>query len=172
MSRVDSRAVPDTLSFRRTMGLFATGVAVLATRAQDGEPVGMTANAITSVSLDPMLVLVCVTRTANIAPYLLDSPRFSLSFLSAAQEPLSGYFAGLWDDDAPPPPFAFEDWQGDLLLAGCIGAVACRRYAVYDGGDHWIVLGEVTALHRAANGESPLIFYRGGYHRLAAGPPG
>lgn len=157
----------DSRQFRRTMGLFATGVAVLATVRQDnGEVIGMTANAIASVSLDPMLILICVGKEAHIAPHLLQAEGFSLSFLGADQEALSVYFAGLWQG-GDPPRFAFEMWQGQPLLVGCIGAVACRRYAVYEGGDHWIVLGEVTALHRPAETAAPLIFFGGRYRRLA-----
>ncbi len=157
----------DTRQFRRTMGLFATGVAVLATLRQDnGEAIGMTANAIASVSLDPMLILVCVDKKARIAPHLLQAEGFSLCFLGADQEALSVYFAGLWQDNEP-PPFAFQMWAGQPLLTGCIGAVACRRYAVYEGGDHWIVLGEVTALHRPQESADPLIFFSGRYRRLA-----
>lgn len=157
----------DTRQFRRTMGLFATGVAVLATLRQDnGEAIGMTANAITSVSLDPMLVLVCVDKKARIAPHLLQAEGFSLSFLGADQEALSVYFAGLWQGDEP-PPFTFQMWAGQPLLTGCIGAVACRRYAIYEGGDHWIVLGEVIALHHTAEAADPLIFFSGRYRRLA-----
>ncbi len=157
----------DSRQFRRTMGLFATGVAVLATLRQDnGEAIGMTANAIASVSLDPMLILICVGKEARIAPHLLQAEGFSLSFLGADQEALSVYFAGLWQGDTP-PRFAFEMWHGQPLLVDCIGAVACRRYAVYEGGDHWIVLGEVIALRRPAEAAAPLIFFDGRYRRLA-----
>ena len=156
---------PDALAFRRTMGLFATGVAVLATITPENEPIGMTANAIASVSLEPMLLLVCVDKQARIAPHILKNPFFSLSFLNEDQAPLSDLFAGRWK--GAPLDFRFEPWGDTLRLAGCIAAVGCRRYQVLEGGDHWIIIGEVTALYRSDGTPAPLIFYSGQYRRLA-----
>jgi flavin reductase (DIM6/NTAB) family NADH-FMN oxidoreductase RutF len=147
------------------MGLFATGVAVLATFTPQGEPIGMTANAITSVSLEPMLLLVCVDKRARIAPHILSYPAFSLSFLHEQQAPLSDLFAGRWK--GAPLDFHFESWGDTLRLAGCIAAVGCRRYQVLEGGDHWIIIGEVTALYRPEGTPAPLIFYSGQYRSLA-----
>jgi flavin reductase (DIM6/NTAB) family NADH-FMN oxidoreductase RutF len=146
------------------MGLFATGVGVLAVQQPDSKIVGMTANAITSVSLDPLLLLVCVEKVANIAGILLDSPGFSLSFLSDRQEVLSDYFAGRWQGD--PPPFSFETWNGGPLLAGCVAAIGCHTHTVLEGGDHWIVEGEVIALHRQVDAGDPLMFFASRYQRL------
>lgn len=155
----------DTLAFRRTMGLFATGVAVLATTTPQGEPIGMTANAIASVSLDPMLLLVCVDKKARIASHLLNNATFSLSFLHEEQAPLSDLFAGRWK--GAPLDFRFEPWGDTVRLADCIAAVGCRQHQVLEGGDHWIVIGEVTALYRAEGTPAPLIFYGGLYRSLA-----
>lgn len=146
------------------MALFATGVAVLAVEGPDSQVVAMTANAVTSVSLDPLLLLVCVEKIANIAGLLLDAPGFSLSFLSERQQALSDYFAGRWQGE--PPPFAFEQWEGGPLLSGCIAAIGCHRYAVMEGGDHWIVEGEVIAIQRSAEAVAPLMFFASRYQRL------
>lgn len=151
--------------FRKAMGLFATGVAVLVVQPPGSDPIGMTANAIASVSLDPVLLLVCVEKAANIARALLDAPVFSLSFLSDAQEPLSDYFAGRWQGD--PPPFSFDEWDGGLVLKGCLASVVCRKSDVIEGGDHWIVEGDVIALHRRPEAGDPLMFYASGYQHLA-----
>src|SRR5574341_975136 len=137
----DQGAMVDAHAFRRAMSLFATGVTVLATDAGEGAPIGMTANAITSVSLNPLLLLVCVEKIANIAPHLLENDGFSLSILNENQADLSDFFAGRWRG-ASPPRFSFTDWQGGPLLADCVAAVGCRRYQVVEGGDHWIVIGE------------------------------
>jgi flavin reductase (DIM6/NTAB) family NADH-FMN oxidoreductase RutF len=153
-----------SLDYRRAMGLFATGVAVLAVYEPDGRVTGMTANAITSVSLDPLLLLVCVDKMANIASAIINAGGFSLSFLSDQQEALSDYFAGRGVD--PAPAFSFEDWSGGPLLAGCIAAIGCRRYAVVEGGDHWIVEGEVIALHHPEPSNEPLMFFASEYQRL------
>jgi flavin reductase (DIM6/NTAB) family NADH-FMN oxidoreductase RutF len=163
MPEPNRQTTVDALEYRRTMGLFATGVSVLALHKSDGEIIAMTANAISSVSLEPVLLLVCVARNAHILPHLMGVDTFTFSFLSETQEPLSSSFAGLWDEDITPPGFEFEDWDGRPRLRGSIGAIACRRHKVYEGGDHLIVLAEVTDLYRPENTGKPLIFYRGGY---------
>lgn len=167
MSGTEQHTAVDTREFRRTMGLFATGVGVLAVPAGDDEIIAMTANAITSVSLDPTLILVCVGKQANISQALLEAPGFTVSFLSETQEALSNYFAGYWNDEIPPPAFEFAPWEGGPRLAGTIGTLGCRRYEVHEGGDHWIVLGEVTHVVRADDAARPLLFFRGEYHTLA-----
>lgn len=155
----------DASSFRRTLGLFATGVSVLAVQNPDGSVIGMTANSITSVSLDPLLLLVCIERRANIAPYVLEAPGFSLSFLNDRQAALSDYFAGRWQGE--PPPFEFQPWKGGPLLAGCIASLGCQRDDAREGGDHWIVLGQVVALYRQEHAPDPLMFFSSQYHRLS-----
>lgn len=163
MSEPNRQTAVDTLEYRRTMGLFATGVSVLALHKSDGEIIAMTANAISSVSLEPILLLVCVAQNAHILPHLMEADTFAFSFLSETQEPLSDYFAGLWNEDIAPPEFEFEDWDGRPRLRGSIGAIACRHHAVYEGGDHLIVLAEVVDVYRPENTGKPLIFFRGGY---------
>jgi flavin reductase (DIM6/NTAB) family NADH-FMN oxidoreductase RutF len=155
----------NTRLYRRTMGLFATGVTVLAITTADGEPIGMTANSLTSVSLEPTLLLVCVQKTAHIMPRLLAADFFSLSILSEEQAALSDYFAGLSESPGS-PPFEFVAWEGGARLADCVGAVGCLRHEVLEGGDHWIVLGRVCALYRTENPRNPLIFFGGSYRRL------
>lgn len=150
--------------YRKAMALFATGVAVVAVQEPDGKITGMTANAIASVSLDPLLVLICIEKIANVAPLITSAPGFALSFLSHDQEPLSDYFAGRWQGD--PPRFIFEEWVGGPLLSGSIAAIGCRRYAVLEGGDHWIVEGEVVAVYRHPAPADPLMFFASRYQRL------
>lgn len=166
---LEDRLSSDSLSlsssdYRKAMALFATGVAVLSVEGPDSQITGMTANAVTSVSLDPLLLLVCVEKIANIAGLLLDAPGFSLSFLSERQQALSDYFAGRWQGE--PPPFSYESWTGGPRLSGSIAAIGCRRYAVMEGGDHWIVEGEVIALHRTPDAGEPLMFFASRYQRL------
>jgi flavin reductase (DIM6/NTAB) family NADH-FMN oxidoreductase RutF len=149
------------------MGLFATGVTVLTVRDGGGQVRGMTANAVTSVSLEPTLLLVCVGKQANIAPALLAAGSFSLSFLPEDRADLSEYFAGLWRDGTPPPGFAWAEWGVNApRLDACLAAVACRTERVLDGGDHWIVIGEVVDLYHAESPGRPLIFFGGRYRRL------
>lgn len=159
----------DSREYRRTIGRFATGVTVLATYREDGSVIGMTANALVSVSLDPTLLLVCIDKRANILPHILRADRFAFSVLSEAQEPLSSYFAGFWSPERPAPPFTFSDLAGAPRLEGTLATLTCRSYRVDDGGDHKIVLGEVVALSRAGEAARPLLFFQGQYARLAEG---
>jgi flavin reductase (DIM6/NTAB) family NADH-FMN oxidoreductase RutF len=157
--RVDSRA------FRNTMGLFATGVTVMAVEVE-GEIYGMTANAVTSVSLEPLLVLVCVQKEAHLMQFLRQAEGFSINILNEQQQALSNFFANIWQEAAP-PPFTFTPWVSGPRLEGAIGAVACRTREFLEGGDHWIVLGEVIDLYQAENPPKPLLYYRGQYQCLA-----
>lgn len=149
------------------MGLFATGVTVLTTTTSEGELIGMTANAVASLSLDPMLLLVCVEKKANMASHLLRAPGFSICILSEDQAALSDYFAGRWAGERP-PCFVLQEWIGGPLLEGCLAGLGCTKVQVVEGGDHWIVIGQVVALHRPDNPPGPLIFYGSQYRRLEA----
>lgn len=148
------------------MGLFATGVTVVAVH-EDGGVVGMTANSVTSVSLDPMLALVCVDHGARIAPYLIVGRRFAVNFLRDDQEVLSRYFASGWRY-RPLPEFRFETWGGTPRLVGALAAVRCQVDRVYDGGDHHIVVGRILELSEGPSPWNPLLFFAGRYRRLAA----
>lgn len=157
-------------AFRDTMGAFATGVTVLTT----GPPPdvhAMTANAITSVSLDPMLVLACVGRaTAMAARLAAGDGLFVVNVLADDQHRLADWFAGRAVDR---PEIRFVPWAGGSRLAGGVAAIACEQEAWHDGGDHRIVVGRVVALHRAVGAGEPLVFFGGAYRRLAgptAGP--
>ncbi len=167
-------AAPDPRAFRRTLGLFATGVTVVAVQTPDGIT-GMTANAVSSVSLDPLLVLVCVDEQARICPHLAIDRPFSINFLRDDQEVLSRFFAGGWRD-RPDPEFRFTPWGEAPRLVGTLAAVRCAVDRLYDGGDHRIVVGRVTDLYEGPEPWNPLLFYAGRYRRLAplatpAAPP-
>jgi flavin reductase (DIM6/NTAB) family NADH-FMN oxidoreductase RutF len=155
----------DARLYRRAMSLFATGVGVIAVQSANNTITAMTANSVASVSLDPLLLLLCVEKVANMAEPILTSDGFSLCLLSDQQQSLSDYFAGLWRGNTA-PDFTFSTWEGGPLLAGCIAAVGCTRYQTYEGGDHWIILGKVNAIYKPEITESPLIFYKSAYRRL------
>ena len=147
------------------MGLFATGVTVLSTMTLKGEPISMTANAVASLSLEPMLLLVCVDKQANMALHILQASDFSICILSEQQEALSDYFAGRWKGD--PPPFVLRNWISGPLLEGCVAGLGCKKIEVHEGGDHWIVIGEVVVLSCSDSPPEPLVFYGSRYRRLA-----
>lgn len=162
---------PDPTEFRRMMGLFATGVTVV-TAQVGGEMHGMTANAVMSVSLDPLLVCVSVGRSARMNGILHQAGSFALNILSADQQALSQYFAGVWKH-ASPPEYRLEPWVGGPRLVGSLAAAGCRIERILDGGDHHLFLGHVLALHRPDGSLNPLVFFGGRYHRLSepAGAP-
>jgi len=145
--------------FRWVMGHFATGVAVVASRTPDGEPVGLTVNAFTSVSLDPPLVLVCLHKEAEGHDPILQAGHFGVSFLVESQEELAltfsqadpeDRFLGLQVKDGP---------LGSPLVAGALAWMECRIVDVHTGGDHSIVVGQVEVCD---GGEGdPLVFFRG-----------
>ncbi len=151
--------------YRNTIGLFATGVTVLA--LNDGDQVrGMTANAVTSLSLEPLLVICCIDKRANCLPYFQLNENFSLNILYRHQEKLSNYFANMWPKDTPPPEFEFVPWAGTSRLNGSMAAIACKLQERIEGGDHWIMIGEVVDLWRAEDLAEPLIYFRGQYRGL------
>ncbi len=127
----------------------------------------MTANAVTSVSLDPLLVLVCIGRQARMTRFVEQAGGFSINILTQDQEVLSRFFAGSWTP-ASPPEFRFLPWEGGPRLVGARGALGCRTERMIEAGDHWIVLGRVTALHEGDPGGQPLLFYGETYRRLSA----
>jgi flavin reductase (DIM6/NTAB) family NADH-FMN oxidoreductase RutF len=153
----------DRSELRRVMGHFATGVAVITTRDDDGKPYGLTANALCSVSLEPPLLLVCVDKRAESHPAFTRSGVFAVNILGHGHEELSRRFAVSGGEK-------FVDVghragvTGAPLLEGVLGVVECRVVAVHDAGDHTIYIGEVQDLE-ASDGE-PLLFFRGNYHRL------
>jgi flavin reductase (DIM6/NTAB) family NADH-FMN oxidoreductase RutF len=161
----------DARAFRHTVGQFATGVTVIAIEV-DGAIRGMTANAFTSVSLDPPLVLFCVKQNAHLGERIRSAKGFSVNILGQEQQALSTYFAGGWKEPSP-PPFVFTDWEGGPRLGGCVAALGCAVETIHEGGDHLIVVGRVLALYRSEPAHQPLVFCSGRYAALAepAGAP-
>ncbi|MGH2345978.1 MAG: flavin reductase, partial [Chloroflexota bacterium] len=155
----------DPMEFRRTMGLFATGVTVITVR--DGETIrGMTANAVTSVSLDPLLVLVCVDSRAHMRNLIPRVRRFAINMLSEEQRPLSRRFSGRASEKANVIFSAIDDVP---ILPDCLATLICTVDRLVDAGDHVVVFGRVDTIARAAAGGRPLIYYAGDYQRLALG---
>ncbi len=153
------------VAFRRTLGMFATGVTVLTTRV--GEQVhGMTANAFMSVSLRPPLVLISIDRRAKMGALLHEGTRFGVSVLEARQTSLSDRFAGRVADD--PPEATFEIVHETPLVEGALAHLVARVVRSYWGGDHSLFLGQVEF---ARYGEGrPLLFHGGRYERLVEDP--
>ena len=153
------------LAFRRTLGMFATGVTVLTTRV--GEQVhGMTANAFMSVSLQPPLVLISIDRRARMGALLHEGTRFGVSVLEAKQTGLSDRFAGRVGDELPEA--TFEVIHETPLVEGALAHLVARVVRSYWGGDHSLFLGQVE-FARYGDGR-PLLFHGGRYERLIEDP--
>jgi flavin reductase (DIM6/NTAB) family NADH-FMN oxidoreductase RutF len=154
----------DKSELRRVMGHFATGVTVITTRDESGHPFGLTANAVTSVSLTPPLILVCVDKSADTYPYFERSKVFAVNILSDTQEGVSRRFATTGIEKFEGIGYHRTE-TGCAVLDDAVGHMDCRIVDSYDAGDHTIYMGEV--LSADANDVPPLLFYRGGYRKLA-----
>ena len=159
----------DTREFRQTVGQFATGVTVIAAEIE-GTVHALTANSFTSLSLDPPLVLFCVGKNTKTGQLIGVGARFCVNILHEGQRDLSTYFGGAWKSDDP-PPFAFVTWHESPRLAGSAAALSCLVDAIYEGGDHWIVVGRVAAFQRREDGVAPLVFFSGRYVGLGQETP-
>jgi flavin reductase (DIM6/NTAB) family NADH-FMN oxidoreductase RutF len=149
---------------REALGMFATGVTVVTVGGP--APHGMTANSFTSVSLDPPLVLVCVNRDSVMQRRLARADCFAVSVLDAAQLDVARRFA---DRSRPGGAAQFDGidcepggCSGAPLIGGALAWLECRRWRAYDGGDHWIHVGRVLSVRRAAAGDA-LMFFEGHY---------
>lgn len=159
---------PDSKQYRRVIGQFATGVTVIV--AQEGHDIhGMTANAVTSLSLDPLLLIVCVDKRAHMAEMLQRAGSFTVNILRENQELLSRYFAGGAKRGMAKPEFQFVPWLHAPRLGGVLASIACDVDGTLEGGDHWIVVGRVTALWEGPPPYNPMIFYAGRYRQLDSG---
>lgn len=162
--------MPDQLHFRHVMGHFTTGVTVVTSRRPDGSPCGLTANSVASVSLDPVLVLVCLDRAAASHSCVIGGGAFAVCILGSDAERV----ARLFSEGERAERFAEAPWRteatGSPVLEDALAWLDCRVEAVYEAGDHSIVVGEVRAC--AAKDGDPLVFYRGDYHRLVRGGAG
>lgn len=163
----DPQAAEDARRFRDVLGMFATGVTVV-TSMFGNEPVGMTCQSFSSVSLDPPLVMFCPARTSRAWPLMRQAGFFCVNFLSAEQQHIS---TGMASKDAE--RFEGVGWKaaptGAPLIDGVLGYVDCTIDRVHEAGDHYIVVGSVKALDvgdgRAdtEGSEVPLLFHRGAY---------
>ena len=158
----------DARAFRQAMGWFPTGVTVVTAASDDGNMYGMTVNSFSSVSLDPMLVLVCLNEASRGAGLIERAGTFTVNVLSAGQQDVSRWFA---NRHRPAGPAMFDGVPfepgvtGSPVLAGAAASFECRLGQSHRAGDHLIVLGEVVALLHRPQLE-PLIFHAGTYRSL------
>jgi flavin reductase len=157
----------NTTEFRQAMGCFATGVTIV-TVDLDGEVHGMTANAFASVSLDPMLVLVCVEHQTKTHAHLHAKKRFGINVLGEDQRPISEYYARperTHEHAESEAGARFDRTQyGTPMLHGSLAYLECRLHSAQDAGDHTIFIAEVEDV--VVRKGQPLLFFRGEYWKV------
>ncbi|HEV2508420.1 flavin reductase family protein [Bosea sp. (in: a-proteobacteria)] len=154
--------------FRDALGLFPTGVAIITAKTSDGELLGATVSSFNSVSLEPPLVLFSVGRNARAFEHWNSVEHYAVNLLGEGQSELSTRFAkpmtDKWQGITP-----IEGAAGQPLLPDAMAWFECRNHARHDGGDHLILIGEVTRFSLAMTPRPrPLVFFRGRYRQLDA----
>jgi 3-hydroxy-9,10-secoandrosta-1,3,5(10)-triene-9,17-dione monooxygenase reductase component len=155
-------------AFRNAIGQFATGVCVVTAFSENG-PTGMTANAITSLSLDPLLMIVCFDRTARTRDAVENSGRVAVNVLALDQEPLSKVFASKASENEKFDGVDWTEHAGAPVLDGSLAWFAGELTELRPGGDHDI--GIVAVEEFDAPGGEPLVYHRGSYVRLLGETP-
>jgi len=150
--------------FRQLLGRFATGVTVVTSRATNGEPIGMTANSLASVSLEPPLVLVSVEHRHDMHAAMEKGTHFVFNILSSEQEDVSRRFAASEPDRFRGVSYR-ENQHGIAVLDGVVAHIECEKQTSVPGGDHTIFIGLVVG--GDATDRRPLLYYRGGYAGLS-----
>jgi 3-hydroxy-9,10-secoandrosta-1,3,5(10)-triene-9,17-dione monooxygenase reductase component len=157
---VTSTRAIDSGHFRRSLGHFATGVAVVAAMGEN-EPVGFACQSFAALSLDPPLVLFCPGKSSRTWPLIEAAGQFCVNLLAHEQHDVSAVFGRSGTDK-----FSAVGWtaapSGAPVLDGVLTWIDCSVESVLDGGDHWIVVGRVTALGEHSE-QRPLLFYKGAY---------
>ncbi len=157
----------DRMQFRDVMGRFATGVTVV-TLSHEGMLRGMTANAFSSVSLDPAMLLVCVDEHASMYSHFQSATAFAINFLADDQQEVSQAFAARGEKEEVMGGFPFRPGPlGSPILGGVLAWAECRIEHRYSGGDHLIVVGRVADLALEQPDARPLVFFGGQYRSLA-----
>ncbi len=144
----------DSTLFRQVMGQFPTGVAVLTLTP---EPIGITINSLTSVSLSPSLILFCLKKQAQAHDKVISSSHFSINFLAYDQADLALLCTKAGGALLDTEHYKLAD-RGIARIKGCVASIDCSHQAIYPGGDHTIVVGNVLALERQ-EGLLPLVFH-------------
>jgi flavin reductase (DIM6/NTAB) family NADH-FMN oxidoreductase RutF len=149
--------------FRKIMGRFTTGVAIVTTQ-HEGKPIGVTINTVTSVSLDPPLVLFCLGKRRVVFPAFFENPHCAIHILAAEQQELCRSFAH--SSTHPWEKMTYEvSKSGCPLIPHSLGILQCRREHIYAGGDHDIFLNRVEDIHWEEHPveKTPLVYFKGNF---------
>lgn len=155
--------------FRAVIGHFATGVTVISGNDQRG-PVGMTANAVCSLSLDPLLLLVCFDNASRTLPVVRATGRFGVSVLGHEQGELARLFASKRDERRKFDEVEHELTEGVPVITGAVAWVVCELAECHAGGDHTIGIGAVAAMGHLGKETEPLVWYQGRYTTISHRP--
>ena len=155
-----------TDEFRKACGVWASGVSIVTTRDAEGRPYGLTMNAVTSLSLDPPLFIICVDNNSETLEPIKRSGVFAINILAQPQQALSNAFAKKNPDKFASVSFEWGN-SGAPLLTGRLLGIECTVRAAYPEGDHHIFVGAVTDLTPSSDPDAaPLLYYRGRYAEL------
>ena len=150
--------------FREVFGRFATGVAVVTSAGPSGSG-GMTANALCSLSLDPLLALVCFANDARTLPIVREACRFGVNVLGSEQEDVASVFASKVPESEKLGRIDHRLEDGVPIIDGALAWASCRLRELIPGGDHTIAIGEVLSMGLGEG--DPLVWYGGRYHAWA-----
>ncbi len=154
----------DSREFRNALGTFATGVCVITANPEGYEPFGMTVNSFASVSLDPALVLWSLQNNSECLPAFEKADKFAVNILASDQQDLSNLYAKKGDHVLAPEHYRIGK-SGSPVVRGVVTTFECDVWARYPGGDHVILVGEVTDMENNSN-KQPLLFNAGQYREL------
>jgi flavin reductase (DIM6/NTAB) family NADH-FMN oxidoreductase RutF len=154
----------DPTAYRTVIGRFPTGVAIVTCAGSTG-PAGMTTNAVTSLSLDPLLLLVCFDNSSRTLPVVQESRRFAVNVLRAGQEDLARVFASKRVARQKFEAVTHTIEHGVPVLDDALAWLACDLRDLHAGGDHTIGIGAVTHVYAEDDGQ-PLVYFGGGYTML------
>lgn len=163
---IDTHTTFDPMEFRRALGTFPTGVAIITTCGPDGQPVGLTCNSFSSVSLDPPLVLWSLRRASKSLAAFRAASHFAINVLAEDQRDLSARFASSSIPDKFDGIASTSGHGGVPLIEDCLARFHCSAYAEYEAGDHYIFVGRVERFEHHRE-DDPLVFYKGAYMILA-----
>ncbi|AQZ34726.1 flavin reductase [Pseudomonas sp. LPH1] len=156
---------PDT--YKKVMGAFPSGVTVITTLDDDGQMVGLTASAFSSLSMDPALVLFCPNYSSDSYPVLIRKQRFAIHLLAGGQQHEAYAFAKKGKDKAEGIEWTLSE-LGNPLLAGATAIIECELWREYEGGDHAILVGAVKNLIVPEQSPAPMVYCRGKMGALPA----
>lgn len=152
--------------FKNALKLWASGVSVVTANSSKGEQ-GMTATSFASVSMDPPQILVCLNETSETGAAILESKKFAVNILTAAQEQVSNQFAG---GSSMEERFANTAWyEGELgqpVFENCLASLECTVVQQVKAGTHWVIIGEIQS-SQCKEGE-PLLYFNSAYRTVAS----